>query len=127
MGFFSVKNQSEGAGWILADGIITFILSCIVLSNQLVTDAIIPLFFGMWIMFSGTMRIVASFNMKKAETKGWAWSLVLGIIGMFAGIYSFFNPLLGDFAIVVMVGIFFLIQGINMLTLGVMMPGKKEK
>jgi len=127
LNYISTKDTQNGASWVLSDGIITFILACIVLSNQLAIDAIIPLFFGMWILFSGTMRIVASINLKKLGEKAWGITFALGLIGMIAGIYSFFNSIAAGLALVLMIGIFFLLQGVNMLTLGIGMIVEKRK
>jgi len=124
--YFSVKKtENTGEGWLLADGITTFILSVLVLFNQLVADAAIPVFFGMWIIFSGVVRIVNALN--SAKKIWWIWTLSLGVLSILAGIYAFLNPMLADLAVVTVVGITFLLQGANMIFIGSVAKGKKKR
>lgn len=136
-----IEKDNGTSGWILADGMLSVILSLLVLSNQLVTDAVIPLFFGMWVMFSGIMRIAAALAIKgmgkvkervrgkaksKARSKSWGWMFALGIISVLAGVYSFINPVAAGLAIVMLVGIFFILQGVNILAIGIQMNHQKK-
>jgi len=124
--FIKMKKRPEGMGWAIADAMINIILGCIVLSNQLATDMVIAVFFGMWMLFSGCNRIVGSLTLKKQEDKAWSWTMGLGVIGTVAGIYSFFSCNFAVLALGVLIGIFFLIQGTNVLTLGITMPHAKR-
>lgn len=123
--FMIKKTENIGEGWLLAEGMTTFILSVLVLFNQLVADAAIPVFFGMWIMFSGVERIVNSLNSSKKVW--WIWTLSLGVICVLAGIYAFLNSMLADLAVVTVVGIAFLLQGANMIFIGSVAKGKKKR
>lgn len=116
-GYLSIKiPKKRGPGWLLADGMVTTILSLLVLSNQLVADSAVPVFFGLWIMHSGVARIVSSVNEKRKS--GWIWLLVLGIVCVLSGSYLFVDAILFDFTLMSLVGFVFLLQGVNMLYLG---------
>jgi len=115
------RKQHEVSGWILEETIVTLILSIIVLTNQIVTDAVIPVFFGMWIMFSGVMRVAAAFTLKEKGARIWGYSLIFGVLSVLGGIYAFINPLLAGLAMPILIGIFFLIQGMNTITTGLYM------
>ena len=121
LGYLSLRRGGERAGWVLAEGIVTVALSVIVLSNQLVSDAVIPVFFGMWVLFSGAMRIPAALTERSKGEREWIVSLILGLLGVLLGLYCFYNPLLIALAFGVLVGFTFLLQGINMLTFGIFM------
>ncbi len=112
------------SGWILEETLITIILAVIVLTNQLVTDAVIPVFFGMWIMFTGVMRIVSAFALRVKKAKVWSFSLVFGCLSVIGGIYAFLNPILANIQMPILIGLFFLIQGLNTITTG--LHGMKE-
>ncbi len=114
----------QKSSWILADGIATGVLGVLVLANQLTVDPMIPIFFGIWIMYSGMHRTIASTQMMMAKERGWGFVLGFGIVAIAMGIYSFFNNILLAFDNVLLVGIIFLIQGINVMALAVNMPGK---
>jgi len=122
--FMYNRKAHEVSGWILEETLITIILAILVLSNQLVTDATIPVFFGMWIMFTGVMRVVAAFELRLKSPKVWSFSLAFGVISIIGGVYAFLNPILLNLQMPVLVGLFFLIQGLNTITTG--LHGMKE-
>lgn len=111
---------------MLAESIGTFVLGCVVLSNQLSTDAVVPLFFGMWVLFSGVTRLALAYSLRKSDKITWAWILALGVISTAVGTYSFFNQIAAGLAAMSLVGICFLLQGVNVLANGIHMPGKKR-
>lgn len=94
----------------------TTILSLLVLSNQIVADSVVPVFFGLWILHSGIARIVFSVN--EIHKRTWIGLLVLGIISVVSGVYLFLDAVLFDFTLISLVGFTFLLQGVNMLYLG---------
>lgn len=107
--------------WQLAEGLLTAIFAVIVLSNAIVTDGMIILFFGMWVQFSGVLRITASIAIRKEGASGWHWALLIGVMSLLAGIYCFFNPLLAGLAQVVMIGGIFILQGANGIVSGILL------
>ena len=124
--YFFASGKQLGFGWFLAEGFITLILGGIVLANQLVTDSVIPVFFGMWILFCGVMRVVASLHLVMSKNNSWLINLFLGLISAAAGGYAFFNQILLGISIIILIGIYFLIQGVNILAYGVFIPGKRK-
>ena len=127
LAYIIINKKKEPSGLILTEGILTTILGCLVLSNQLATDAVIPVFFGMWVMFSGILRMVESLEMKSTGIVIWKWILAQGMISILAGVYAFVNPMLAGLAAFVIIGIFFVIQGVNVLTTGINLPFFKRK
>lgn len=126
LNYFLEKNRHAEGSWVVAESILTFLLGCVVLSNQLIVDAMIIVFFGMWLMFSGCLRIVASFQLRKLEEPNWGWTLGFGILGVLGGLYAFLNPIALGLAVIVLLGVFFIIQGANVLVLGINMPHKRK-
>ena len=124
--YFFAPGKRDGFGWFFAEGLMTLILGCIVLSNQLVTDTMIPVFFGIWILSCGIMRIVSSLHLVLVKNNSWVITLLLGILSAAAGVYAFYNQIAAGLPIIILTGIFFLIQGVNVLVYGVFIPGKKK-
>lgn len=124
--YFTEKNRNAEGGWVIAESILTFILGCIVILNQIVIEAMVLIFFGMWLLFSGCLRIVAAFQLRKLKEKSWHWTLVFGILASVVGLYAFINPLTLGLSVVLIVGIFFIVQGANVLVIGIHMPHKKK-
>ena len=113
--------------WQLAEGLLTAIFAVIVLSNAIITDGIIILFFGMWVQFSGVLRITASIAIRKEGVPGWYWTVLIGAISLIAGIYCFFNLLLAGLAQVIMIGGVFILQGANNVVSGVLLRKKTQQ
>ena len=121
------KEAKEGFGWFCAEGLFTFICGTLVLGNQLATDSMVPIFFGMWLLFSGVVRVVAALPLFFAKDKAWMPTLAAGVLATAFGIYAFFNQgMISPMPIVILVGIIFLIQGVNILVHGVLMPAKSK-
>ncbi len=100
-----------GAGWILADGILTVILSLFLLFKQVVTAAVLPFVFGMWIIFTGVSRAIGSFDLKRLGVRGWGWFLALGIVLVVLGLLCFCKPLAAAVAIGILVGVVLILEG----------------
>jgi len=124
--YFTEKNRNPEGGWVISESILTFILGCIVLSNQLLVDAMVGIFFGMWLIFSGCLRVVAAFQLRKLQEKAWHWTLGFGVVASLMGLYAFINPIALGLSVVLLVGAFFVVQGANVLVIGINMPHKKK-
>lgn len=121
-------NQNDNNGWILTEAIITFILGLLVLSNQIAADVAIPMVFGMWVMFSGILRVVTATTINRANKRSnFMWTLVTGLVCAAGGLYAFLNPIIAGFAIAILLGIMFVLQGISTLELGIHMPHEKKE
>ena len=114
-----IGRRREVSNLLLVEGISGILLGILVLSNQLTADAAIPVFFGLWVMFSGIMRIVEGLPRMKSGIQPWCWPVALGALGTFIGFYSFYNTVLFNFSPVMLVGILFVMQGVNVLMVGV--------
>lgn len=114
-----ISRKREISNSLMIEGMLSIILGILVLSNQLLADAAIPVFFGMWVLFSGIIRVVEAFDRRKSGRAELLWVLVLGLIGVAAGLYAFFNTVLFAFSIVMLVGILFVVQGVNVLLFGI--------
>lgn len=122
-------TRNDNNGWIMAEAIITFILGILVLSSQIAADVAIPMVFGMWVMFSGILRVVTATTIDRVNKKvNFMWTMVTGLICAAGGLYAFLNPVMAGLAIAVLLGILFVLQGISTLELGIHMPHEiKEK
>jgi uncharacterized membrane protein HdeD (DUF308 family) len=125
---YIVNRKIHGAsGWIMEETIITLLLGIIVLINRVVTDDIIPIFFGMWILIAGIMRITDAFSLREKGLKVWSSSLGFGIISLLAGIYAFLTPISDMISLPALIGFFFIIQGLNSISMGAHMIKEDRK
>jgi uncharacterized membrane protein HdeD (DUF308 family) len=117
------QTQGNSHGWIMIDGLVTFILGILVLSNQLKAEIAIISVFGMWMLNAGIRRIVTSTYIdRKNKIRNFYWTLGTGIVNTVAGVYAFYNPTLLQLPLATLLGIFFVLQGISTLELGIHMP-----
>lgn len=102
-------------------GILSIILAIIVMAVpglKLMTDGMLIYIMAVWFLLQGVVGIYMSFKQKKVgEGKGWIWTLVLGIIGVLVGIYSLMHPMLLAFTFGILVGVYFIESGINLIVI----------
>lgn len=114
-----ISRKREITNSLLIEGVTGIILGILVLCNQLIAEAAIPVFFGLWVMFSGIICTVEAYSNRKSARTELIWLLSLGLISIGAGIYAFFNTILFNFSAIMLTGIIFMIQGIDVLMTGV--------
>lgn len=121
-------NRKDNNGWILTEAIITFILGGLVLSSQIAADVAIPMVFGMWVMFSGVLRVVIATQIDRSYKKAnFIETLIIGLLCVLGGLYAFLNPILAGMPIAILLGIMFMLQGVSILELGIHMPHEKKQ
>lgn len=120
-------NRQDNNIWMLADSVVTLILGLLVLSGQLAAEVAVPYVFGMWMLFSGILRLVIALNINRAKKKSnfW-WTIGTGLVCMLAGVFGFFNSIALNMAVGELLGIFFIIQAITTLEIGFHMPHAKS-
>lgn len=121
------KRQGFASGYVLADGVITLVLSIVVLSNQLVAEATVPMFFGMWLMFSGVMHTLQSLVVRGFGERNWGLGLGFGLLDAAVGISCFIRPIAGNVAVVLLLGVYFIVQGISVTVLGLNFKSFRKK
>lgn len=107
--------------WQLADGVLTTILSVMLLSGLLITEEMQIVFFGMWIIIVGILRAIASVIIGISGSDYWYFGLGLGLLSVAAGIFAFAHPLIMGLAMVSLIGVIFILQGGNLIATGIYM------
>ena len=122
-----LHNRGDNNGWILADALLTLLLGILILCNQLVADTAIPLVFGMWMLVAGILRIEASTHIdKERKRSNFRTTMITGILTVLVGLFGFINPLVQWMTTAVLLGIFLVMQGVNVIELGIHMPHEKK-
>ena len=102
MGIIKAVTQKEYKIQFLFS-IISVILGAVILfvpGLRLMTDGMLIYLMAGWFLLQGIVDIFLSFRQKKrGEGKGWIWTMILGILGLLVGIYSFVHPLFAAFTI----------------------------
>lgn len=115
--YLGSRRMDGTTGWVLVEGLFTTVLAIIILANPLTGALALSVFFGMWLLMSGILRIVGSIELKRIGAP-WVLLFLLGLITSLLGIYGFINPVFAGLALSLMISLFFLMQGVNALALG---------
>ena len=110
--FAKWNGKMFGAGWFLADGILTVLLALFLLFNQAFTMLSLPFIFSMWLLFSGINQFVNSFELQTFGVRGWGWLTALGVLLAVVGFFSLFDPIANLFALSILVGILLICEGV---------------
>lgn len=122
-----LHNKGDNNGWILTDALITLLLGILVLCNQLVADTAIPMVFGMWVLVTGILRIEAATHInKEKKLKNFRTTMITGVLTTLIGLFGFINPLVAWLSTTFLLGFFMVMQGINIIELGINMPHEKK-
>lgn len=120
------RKTGQVSGYLFAEGMMTLVFSTVVLANQLILDAVIPVFFGMWMISSGMMRIMAALRWLRMGDAHWGWFFGFGLCTLVCGWCAFSSAVTTNVSIISLLGVFFALQGINMIVVGVHMTHRLE-
>ena len=114
----AVSHKADVLEWIL--NILAVIVGLIALfrpGSTLIFDSMILVIIACWFVVQGVIQIVLSFK-AKSVVKGWYWGLIVGILGILVGIYSWFHPVLTAVTAGILIGLYFVESGISLIALG---------
>lgn len=93
--FIYARNRwyIHGARWLLADGMITVLLSIFPIVHSFVLPQVVPVFFGIWELTLGVLKFIEAIELHDERIKGWLWFTVIGSFEMISGVISLIEPL----------------------------------
>lgn len=104
-----------GSGWLLLDGVLTVLLSMLLLFNHWFTMVSLPILFTLWLLFSGVSRFVSAFDLRVLGVRSWGLVLALGILLLVLGIVGLLDPVVSTVAFAITVGLVFILEGISIV------------
>lgn len=105
--YFKEKNNSS-----LVIGIITILISLILIINTEFVASILPFILGIYFVVNGINRLMYAVELKKQGFVDFSKSLVLALLIIFVGIVFIINPFKGALAITKIIGIFMIIYSV---------------
>lgn len=109
--YFKEKNNSS-----LITGIITILISLILIINTKFVASILPFILGIYFVVNGINRLMYAVELKKQGFVDFSKSLVLALLIIFCGILFIINPFEGALAITKIIGIFMIIYSLLDIT-----------
>ena len=116
----AITSKQYGADFVFS--IISVIGGLIVMfvpGMALMMDGMLLYMMAGWFILQGIVSLILSIKFKGLEGgKKWILGLIISIIGMLLGLYSIFHPLLLAFTEGMLIGVYFIESGINMIVQG---------
>lgn len=111
----SNSSAAMGRGWLWAGGIIELIIGLILVLHPSISVATLPLFLGFWLIFRSFGLIGSGSDMMSLKVPGAGWTIFVGILLLLCSVMILAQPLLfGVEAVVIWVGVSFLMGGMSM-------------
>jgi uncharacterized membrane protein HdeD (DUF308 family) len=98
-------------GWVLGFGVITLLAGVIVLAWPGATLLVIAVLFGVQLIVAGIYRFVAAFATDEASGGARIMLALLGVLSIIIGLWAVRHVLLTLLALVVLLGIFWVVNG----------------
>ena len=113
---FQVKSWGKFLVWLLL-GLLYIVAGFVTFENPLLAAAVLTLFLGFSLIFSGVMRIFLGFSMKVGTP--WMWVVLSGIITLLLGLVIVVHwPVSGLYILGMFLGIDLVIVGIGWIGVG---------
>ena len=117
----AIASKVYGVGFVFSIISLLFGIALLVLPNLMaITFVVFFYMIGGWFILQGITSIVMSLKVRKITgSKKWIFQLILGILGVLLGIYTFIHPiavgLTIEWILGILIGIFFIESGISMM------------
>ena len=87
---------------------------------KFMTSSTIIYMLAVWFLLQGAVTLTMGLRGKKkgVETSKWLGNLVMAVLCFILGIYSLFHPVALAFSVGMLIGIYFVISGVNLVLLG---------
>lgn len=111
----SNTNPAMGKGWIMAGGIIEILLGLLLIIFPVTAVASLPFFLGFWLLFRSFRMIGVGANLTSLKVSGGVWTIIVGVLLLICSVMILAQPFLfGVEAVVIWVGVSFVMAGIAM-------------
>ena len=113
--YFVAKGTYDFYNYEMIFGILAMIIGIVTIVYRETIATIFQIIIGIWILYSGFMRLGLVSKLKSLNLKEWKWALVVAILILICGLYVIFNRS----AIGIAIGVAILIYSIMDIVEGV--------
>lgn len=121
------EKYMVGRGWTAVLGALEVILGIILIASPGITAAVLPIVLGLWLLFRGISMIALASEMNHFRVQGMGWTIALGILLILCSLLILFQPLFGFAAVVIWVGVAFLVAGVSITVFAFQLFGIKNR
>lgn len=96
---------------------------------KFMTSTTIIYMLAVWFLLQGAIALTMGIRGKKKgyETSKWLGNIVMAVLCLILGIYSLFHPVALAFSVGMLLGIYFIVSGVNLVILGFQIEKKKAE
>jgi uncharacterized membrane protein HdeD (DUF308 family) len=119
-----IKTHAENKRWwlLLITGVLSIAAGIYAFIVPAITALILLILIASWAIVTGAFKIAAAIQLRKHITGEWLLALS-GIISILFGAALLYNPVAGALAVVWLIGIYAVVDGILLLALGIKLRG----
>ena len=85
--YIILRKESNFSNYDLIYGIIAIVISIIMLANANAFATIVRVIIGIWIAYTGIMKLIYVLNLKSLSSSFWIAVMIMAIITIIAGVY----------------------------------------
>lgn len=112
------SNAAVGRGWLLAGGIMELLIGLMLMIYPSVSATTLPFFLAFWLMFRSLGLIGTGSDLMSLKVPGGLWTIIVGSLLLLCSVLILVHPVLfGVEAVVIWIGISFLMAGISLSVL----------
>lgn len=109
----TIQGFKQKSNWFIIIGIVLIILGCLALGYQFIATVFSVYFIGSLLFIAGVIQVIHSFNIKGfGQTALWA---VMGILYIFIGAMSFFQPIAVSSALTLLISLLLTMSGFTQI------------
>ncbi len=105
------QQVKKGSGWLLVIGVLFLVAGIFAIAYPLAATAGVILMIGWLLVFGGMFRFFDAFATR--QSGGFAWKVIGSILYVLAGIVTLKHPMGGALTLTLVLGTFFVIEGIS--------------
>lgn len=110
-------NYFVRRGWLILADVMDIIIGIILMFNTLLSELILPILLGAWVLYRGATMLAQGFDMRNYGTGEAGWVLFYAAVIMAIGVAILWLPtILGAKTVVLFVAIAFITYGISMMS-----------
>ena len=115
-----LQDLRRNWGWILVRGIAAVLFGVLAFIWPVITLAVLVLLWGAYALVDGVLALIAAFRIRDRGRPFWAL-LIVGLLGIAAGIVTFFWPGMTTLVLVAFIGAWALVMGIFQIVAAIRM------
>lgn len=112
------RNYFVRRGWVIAGSIADIIIGVILMFDIAMSEAVLPILFGAWILYRGAMILAQGIDLKGYNVRDAGWVIFGAVLMIAISIAVLWRPMsLGVEAVVLFIGIAFIVFGLSEISL----------